>query len=159
MDYVEDAYQMTLLEPDWSIWSPLYVVSMRSDVHIEVDAIQQDEAGDTQFGVMCRLRGLDTFYAFLVASDGYTKIMRVKGDEYELLAEQEQPIRDVTLRVNQLVRIRAECSQTTLRLFTNGRLRLEVQDDAIKYGSVGLIVEGVEPGTSVLFDNFLLTKP
>ena len=47
-----------------------------------------------------------------------------------------------------------------ITLFVNGEQLLQVQDDDLRQGDVGLVAGTVgEPGTDILFDNFSLSEP
>ena len=55
--------------------------------------------------------------------------------------------------------IRADCAGSTLRLYANEVLLLEVVDTSLTYGDVGLVVGTyTEAGTGLIFDNFEVRK-
>ena len=53
---------------------------------VGVDASKLGGPDDNSFGVICRYRDAENFYAFLVSSDGYYGIIKVKDGKYSLLS-------------------------------------------------------------------------
>jgi hypothetical protein len=59
-----------------------------------------------------------------------------------------------------LNRVRADCVGDSLTLYVNGQKVATATDTSLTTGDVGLIAGTYnEPGTDILFDNFVVTKP
>ncbi len=56
--------------------------------------------------------------------------------------------------------LRADCVGSKLRLYVNGQMLMEAEDDAFRNGDVGVIAGAYHlPGVDILFDNFEVKKP
>jgi hypothetical protein len=56
--------------------------------------------------------------------------------------------------------IRADCVGSSLTLHVNGAELAEVQDDTLASGDVGLLAGTFDqPGTELLFDDFVVKRP
>jgi hypothetical protein len=56
--------------------------------------------------------------------------------------------------------IQAECNGSTLRLVVNGQQLAETTDSDFTSGDAGLLAGSFEnPGTDILFDNFIVREP
>lgn len=159
ISYDMDGLRFKIKEANYDYWS---LPGQRfTDVTLGVDARLIDGPTDNDYGLLCRFQNEYNFYAFLISSDGYGGIVKVKdglyqtlnspdGLEYGLIIEQGQT-------VNQ---IRADCVGTRLTLYVNQEKFLEVEDAEFSTGDVGLIAGSYgEPGVDILFDNFYVLKP
>lgn len=158
-EYANNAYRIFVNDPDSAVWSFISTSQSASNVRIEVDAMPQDEAPDTFVGIICRAKNYHLFYALMIADSGYHLIAKYKNHSFETLASGVTEPRKVSLRRNETVRLRVECRQNILAFYVDGNRLLEVQDDELKYGHIGLIVSTQEAGTEVLFDNFIASRP
>lgn len=130
------------------------------DAIIEVEATKAGGPDDNDFGVICRYRDVDNFYFFLVSSDGYYGIGRVVAGEQTLIGD-DQLYPDESIRQGEATNhIRADCIGSSLTLHVNGVELAEVQDDTLASGDVGLLAGTFDqPGTEILFDDFVVRKP
>lgn len=112
------------------------------------------------FGVLCRYQNEANYYAFVIGSDGYYGIYRVLDGEKSLLGQDQLGYDEVINRGNAENEIIVVCQADQLLLVVNNKRLIQVNDTALTYGDVGLIVGNYDkPGTDILFDNFIVTKP
>lgn len=131
-----------------------------SNTRIEVETTKIDGPDDNDFGLICRYRNGDNFYAFLISSDGYYGIARVSDGQYKLLGNDGMQYSEVIEQGNATNRIRGDCAGSTLTLYVNGSMLAEIQDDSFQSGEVGLVAGTYgTPGTAIRFDNFMVSKP
>ena len=157
-EYDDGVYRILVNESNTDIWSK----SGRSfeDAVIEVDAFKVGGVRDNRFGVICRADSDDTFYTFIISSDGYYGIGKVKGEFYELIGSASLLPSEEIEQGSAINRIRAECIGDRLTLFVNGVKIDEVRDSELVTGEVGLIAGTYnEPGTDIRFDNFIVRQP
>jgi len=157
-EYDDGVYRVFVKEANTDIWSK--PGQYFGDTIIEVEAFKVGGERDNRFGVICRATGTDSFYTFIISSDGFFGIGKVEEQNYELLgAEALMPSEDIQ-KGSALNHIRAECIGETLTLYVNGHKIAEVRDSEFAAGDVGLIAGTYDvPGTDIRFDNFIVIKP
>jgi hypothetical protein len=145
-------------ETDFDYWS---VAGQNfSDVQIEVDITRLGGPTDNDFGVVCRYRDEKNFYMFLVSSDGYYGIGKIKDDQHSLIGTDQLQYSAQILPDQTMHHVRADCVGQTLRLFVDGNLLLEAQDSDFSAGDVGVLAGSyATPGVDILFDNFTVKQP
>ena len=157
-DYADGVYRTFVNESNLDIWS----MPGRdfSDVRIEVDALKVGGERDNRFGIICRAVSADSFYTFIVSSDGYYGIGKIKGQDYHLIGmDALQPSQAIRLGTA-LNRLRVDCIGDRLALSVNGLKLVEVQDSEFASGDVGLIAGTYQSaGTDIRFDNFIVYQP
>jgi len=157
-DYADGVYRIFVNEPNLDIWS----MPGRdfTDVRIEVDALKVGGERDNRFGVLCRAVSVDSFYTFIISSDGYFGIGKIKGQDYHLIGmDALQPSSAIRLGTA-LNHLRADCSGDRLALYVNDQKLVEVQDAEFTSGDVGLIAGAYQSaGTDIRFDNFIVYHP
>ena len=157
-DYDDGAYRILVLEPNTDIWARPNLNFM--DVQIEVDALKVGGARNNRFGVICRVMDNDNFYTFLISSDGYYGIGKVKNQQYTLLGMDALQPSGAIEQGTALNHVRADCIGERLSLYINGQLIAEAIDLDFPAGDVGLIAGTYDtPGTDILFDNFTVISP
>ena len=131
-----------------------------ANARIEVDTVKIGGPDNNHFGIVCRYQDIKNYYAFLVTSDGYNGIVKVKDGSYSMLT-------GATLEYNQAIRqgenqnhLRADCNNQSLALWVNNRKSLEAHDPDFTTGGVGL-TDGsyAAAGVDVYFDNFIVFNP
>ena len=156
--YLDGAYRIFVNQPNVDIWSK----PGRSfqDVRVEVDAFKVGGERDNRFGVLCRAIDDDSFYTFIVSSDGYYGIGLIDGQAYQLLGmDALQPSEAINLG-SASNHIRADCVGDTLTLTVNGVQLAQVKDTRFSSGDVGLIAGTYDtPGTDIRFDDFIVYQP
>ena len=55
------------------------------NARIAVEAAQQGGPDNNYFGILCRFKDRDNFYALVISSDGYAGILKVKEGQYQVL--------------------------------------------------------------------------
>jgi hypothetical protein len=158
-DYDQGGYRIQVLKPDTDFWS-LPGLNFEN-VRIEVDVWRLAGPTENDFGVLCRYLDEENFYFFLVGNDGFFVVGKFKNGTQSYLGMDtfgyHQAINKGENAVNKL---RIDCVKENLTLYVNGDFIVEVQDDDFPSGDVGLIAGTFgEPGTDVLFDNFVVRDP
>ncbi|MHB0924607.1 MAG: hypothetical protein ACYC3H_11675 [Bellilinea sp.] len=159
ISYYADGIRFLIKEANYDYWS---LPGQRfTDVTLGVDARLLAGPTDNDFGLLCRFQNEYNFYAFLISSDGYGGIIKVKDGLYQTLNSPDGlefgPMIEQGDAANQ---IRADCIGTRLTLYVNQEKFLDVEDADFSTGDVGLIAGSYnEPGVDILFDNFYVLKP
>ncbi len=157
--YENDGLHFLIKQANFDYWS---LSGQRfSDATIGVDATLRAGPDNNDFGLLCRFQNEYNFYAFLISSDGYGGIVKVKDGLYQILNSSEGLEYGSMIQQGQAVnQLRADCIGSRLTLYVNQEKFLEVDDTDFSAGDVGLIA-GVydEPGAEILFDNFYVLKP
>jgi hypothetical protein len=157
-DYADGSYRITVLETNYDIWAT--AGQSLSDARIEVDATKVGGPDDNDFGVICRLTGTQDFYAFLISSDGYYGIFKSNSEGFAAITGEGMESSSAIHQGETSNRVRADCVGDTLTLFANGTQLQQVTDSELLSGDVGLIAGTFsEPGTEMLFDNFIAYRP
>jgi hypothetical protein len=157
-DYDDGVYRIYVDEPNTDIWAKPGL-NFR-DVRLEVDALKVGGDRDNRFGLICRAVDDSSFYTFVISSDGYYGIGKIKGQEYSLIGMQALQHSDAIQLGSAPNHLRADCVGDTLTLYVNGEKLAQVQDDEFASGDVGLIAGTYsQPGTDIRFDNFVVYKP
>jgi len=130
------------------------------NVVIQADAIKVGGPDDNSYGVLCRMVDEANFYAFIISSDGYAGILRVKEGTYELLNNNSMEFFPEIIQGDAVNQITASCNDTFLSLAINGKIVLQEQDDNFNSGDIGFIAGTFsEPGVEILFDNLVVLQP
>jgi hypothetical protein len=157
-NYADGVYRIFVNEPNLDIWS--MPGKDFQDVRIEVDALKVGGERDNRFGILCRAVRPDSFYTFIVSSDGYYGIGKISGQEYTLIETDSLQPSEAILKGTALNHLRADCIGDTLTLYVNGEMLAEVRDAEFPRGDVGLIAGTYQTaGTDIRFDNFIVHAP
>jgi hypothetical protein len=157
-DYADGVYRIYVEEPNMDIWAKpdLYF----NDVRIEVDAIKVGGDRDNRFGIICRAMDPNSVYTFVISSDGYYGVGKIKGEQYTLIGMDALQRSDAIQQGSTFNHIRVDCIGDRLTLFVNGQQLIQVQDAEFVEGDVGLIAGTYDvPGTDIRFDNFVVYQP
>jgi hypothetical protein len=131
-----------------------------ADTRIEVDTVKIGGPDNNHFGILCRYQDVKNYYAFLVTSDGYNGIVKVKDGNFSMLS-------GATLEYNQAIRqgenqnhLRADCADQSLSLWVNNQKSLKALDPDFSSGGIGLTTGSYAiGGVDVYFDNFIVFNP
>lgn len=157
-NYADGMYRIFVNRPNMDIWARPSLSF--KNVSVEVDALKVAGDRNNRFGVLCRLTQSDSFYAFVISSDGYYGIAKIKGQDYQLLGMDAMQPSDLILQGAALNHIRADCVDDVLTFYINGKKAGEAKDSEFQTGDVGLIAGSYETaGTDILFDSFSVKKP
>jgi len=154
-NYADGVYRIYVDEPNLDIWAKPNLKF--NDVRIEVDALKVGGDRDNRFGIICRAIEPESFYTFIISSDGYYGVGKIKGQQYSLIGMDTLQKSDAIKLGSALNHIRADCVGDELILYVNGQKLIKVQDGEYSEGDVGLIAGTYEiPGTDIRFDNFIV---
>jgi len=158
IDYSNGALRIYVNRAQYDYWS--VAGKNYEDVHLESDIVKGDGPDDNDYGLICRYRDQDNFYAFVISSDGYAGIIKVKDGAYQVLSGESLQYVEAVRRGNDRNRLQAICAGTVLKFSVNGILLFEVTDADFTSGDVGVIAGAYDtPGVEILFDNFAVLKP
>jgi hypothetical protein len=126
----------------------------------EVDAIKLNGPDNNHFGLICRYQNRDNFYAFLISSDGYSGVVKMKDGKMSILGDGSMEYNQSIHQGQLLNHLRAGCIGPILILLVNDEKLLVRQDGDFSSGDIGLIAGSYEkPGVDIFFDNFAVYKP
>jgi hypothetical protein len=157
VSYADGALRFVVNDTQYDYWSR--PGKRFSDVRIAVEARLVDGPSDNDYGIICRYKDQNNFYAFLISSDGYSGILKVKDGSYTLISGDTMTFHDEIRKGNSINYLGADCSGSSLNLYANGSQLASVQDTDFPSGEVGLLVGSYnQPGVEIRFDNFVVTK-
>lgn len=150
--YTDGEYTIQVLPDNYYAWSN----PGRSfgDVVISVDARAIQSTGTGDFGLICRYRDEENFYALEISEDGYFAIWKAEEGEFYDLVEWTY-----SSRIPQTtdVRVAASCTGDLLVLSVDDIILAEVRDNAHLDGDVGLIAGTWDEGDLIMaFDNYVV---
>ena len=158
-DYADGGYVISVTAPGQILWAN--PGQAFKDVSVEVETVWLDGGDDNNLGIICRYQDIENFYALVISSDGYYGIRRALNgnDKISFFGDEGMEESDV-INMNGHNQLRADCIGNTLSLYANGELLMQVEDDALAYGDVGLIVGTFSAeNTEILFKNFVVYLP
>ena len=157
-DYVEEAYQIEVMEPNILAWATPGLAFEDSTIMIE--ATRTQGSADNAFGLICRYQDPDNFYFFLISSDGFAGIGRRLEGQRQLLSDEHMLPAGAILPGFEPNLILVRCVGGRLELHVNGQFVAAVEDDTWSTGDVGLIAGSYERGGVLIrFDNFSVQQP
>jgi hypothetical protein len=158
IEYADGVYRILVNEPNLDIWS--IPNEEFGNVRIEVDALKVGGDRDNRFGLICRANDQNNFYTFVISSDGYFGVGKIKDNSYQLIGMDALLRSDAIKLGSELNHIRADCIGKSLTLYVNGERLIEVEDLDFAVGKVGLIAGTYDiPGTDIRFDNLVVYGP
>jgi hypothetical protein len=133
-----------------------------SGVAIEVDGTRLSGSEDSFFGVVCSFSNEgDNYYAMVIGDNGFYGMGLMEDGEYEFVETGVDE--DGMIRRGQGVtnRIRGVCNDDHFLVYANGELMLDVWDDTLENGIIGLVVGNQHTGsrTEFRFNDFVITWP
>ncbi len=127
------------------------------DVIVSVQLRQVDGTQDNWMGVLCRQVDAENYYLFAISADGYYLMLKVRNGVQEALAG---PTYTTLIHPGRRRnRLTVRCEGGSLQMSVNERFLVNRSDDDLASGSVALFADGMRGGTTVAFDDFLLTRP
>ncbi len=131
------------------------------DVQIEVDATKQGGPDENDFGIICRHQDEQNMYFFVVSSDGYYGIGKLKDGQEMLIGMDKFGFDNEAIKPGQATNhLRVDCIGSKLTLYVNDKMLAEVEDSDFPIGDVGLLAGSYDtPGVDILFDNFVVKEP
>lgn len=159
-DYTNDGYQIRVETANMDVWANPEGQTF-TDVRVEVQA-QKVTGGidNNDYGVICRYKDESNFYFFIISSDGYYGIGKVKDGNQELIGMENMLPSDVINQGDATNDIRGDCVGNTLTLYINSQQIDSQTDSDFTEGNIGLMAGTFdETPTDILFDNFKVLKP
>ncbi|MEN4013573.1 MAG: hypothetical protein AB1453_03670 [Chloroflexota bacterium] len=159
ISYLEGSLAFVVNQANYDYWS---LAGRRyTDVILAVEARLVSGSTDNDFGLICRFQDEYNFYAFLISSDGYGGIVKIKDGLYQILSNPEGlEFGKMIAQGDAVNQIRADCNGSRLTLYVNQQKFAEVEDADFTIGDVGLMAGAYQsPGVEVRFDNFFVIKP
>jgi len=157
-DYVDGSYQININDTNFYGWANPGKIF--SDARIITNAKLVEGDTESEYGIICRYRDVNNFYAGLISADGFYAIIKNKNGKFELIGMsymQDSPKINQGLSSNKL---QFDCVGDTLTLYANDEILAEVKDSDFANGDVGLIASTYQsPGAIILFDDFTVYRP
>jgi hypothetical protein len=158
MGYDGGALRMLVLAANYDLWS--HPGQVFHDVRVEVDVTRLEGPLENRFGLVCRYRDGRDFYFFIISSDGYYAIGKVRQGERALLGQAMMAYSPVIVPGMGPNHLRFDCIGKSLTGYVNGQTVAATQDADLAGGDVGLLAGSFNtPGVDVAFDNFVVQKP
>ena len=158
VQYVDGALQVKVIATNMKVYSGPNATTYQN-VHIEVDALNTGSDPKSAFGILCNQQVInDKFYfAYITPSGEYgiVKAMFIDND-----VELTSGTSDLIPQNAPSYRIGLDCaSNGALTLYVNGQMITSASDTEYSGGTIGVIAWSgdVDSGTTVSFDNFLVT--
>lgn len=155
--YENGGFRLKTSVPDYQFWS---VPGLNfKDVQVYVQAIKLGGTDNNLFGIICRYQDPGNFYAFLIGSDGYYGIFEMQEGQLGLIDQVHMDFDKGINRGESSNEIMVICDGEDLALIVNDQHMLQVQDDTLEFGDVGLLAGSLRSGgVDVIFDNFIVLK-
>jgi hypothetical protein len=157
-DYTDGQFRILVNEPNYDYWSNPKLSF--KNARIEVDATRQAGPDINRFGLICRYQDEQNYYFFIVSSDGYYGVGKVKENHLSLIGMSEMQPSNAVQMGTTMNHLRADCIGDQLFFYVNGRLLTQVSDSDFASGDVGILAGTFDQsGVDVVFDNFVVVKP
>jgi hypothetical protein len=158
ISYQFEGLRFNINRPNYDYWST--PAMDYKNVRISVLSAKLGGPDDNRFGVICRMNEHKNFYAFLISSDGYAGILKVRDGNYSILSSEQMQFFDVIRQGEYRNDIEAGCVGALLTLSVNGEKILEAVDHEYVSGKVGLLAgSGDIAGVDIFFDDFVVRNP
>ena len=158
LGYTDGTYRMLVQSPGFDLWA----VSRQAYGDVQIEAVATRLAGplSNRFGLICRFQDSKNFYIFIISSDGYYAIGKIKNGIASLLGQELMASSSLIQQGNASNRLRFACIGNTLKGMVNDQVIAITSDADFSGGDAGLITGAFdESGVEVIFDNFVVFKP
>jgi len=158
ISYQPDGYHILVTRTGDALWAS--TLRQDQDLSIHVDATPVTEGDLSYYGLVCRIQEDQSFYYFVVRSNGEYTIGKHQNDSFPSFFSDGWRRSDAIHPGTQTNQLRADCMGSTLRFYVNDVLLGEATDPNFVSGLNGLIVAALDPqGFEVVFNNFQITAP
>lgn len=158
-EYTPDGlFHIRVDAPGYNFWStPGLNVT---NVIMEVDSLKLSGPEINRIGLVCRYQNPQNYYFFIISTDGYYGVGKVRDGVSTLLAQTQMERNGAVLSGAAINHLRGECVGNTLIFYVNQKPLAIVDDPDFTQGDVGLLVGAFDDaGVDVYFDNFIVTRP
>ena len=160
--YQNGSYRIFISSVDWFSWVVNPSAAVYGDIRVEADAQKLSGPDANEYGVVCRVDyEASSLYAGVVTSDGqYAVYKSINEGPLELVGMAAMGFSQAVKTGETTNHIRFDCIGNTLTLFANDTQLVQVTDDTLASGEVGLYSGTFDPGgTEIFFDNFVVYQP
>ena len=128
------------------------------NIEMTVDVAKDHGSTDNLIGFVCRHQDDQNYYGFLISSDGYYGIIKMKQGKSQLLSADNLQYSEVINQANEPNHLIAICDKEKLSFFVNSEELISVIDRDLTFGGNGLLIGSFEEPNDLVvsFDNFLL---
>jgi len=156
--YQFEGLRFLINNPNYDYWSA--PANSYKDVRVSVVSSKLGGPDDNEYGIICRLNDKNNYYGFLIGSDGYAGIVKVKGGDVSLLTSDEMQFFEVIRLGEARNDLEAVCTGPRLTFSINGEFVLETEDDEYPSGRAGLMISSRNfAGVDIFFDDFTVRNP
>lgn len=158
IQYDGDALRMLIKKPGTELLSTPNLNIKNSTISVNTQVMGGPQ--NNLYGLVCGYKDNANYYSFLISSDGYYGIVKtIDGKRLMLGADSFTPS-DLIQKGQGKNHLRADCIGKKLSFYVNWEKLAEVMDIDLSSGDVGLITGTMsEPGSDVIFDNFIVIDP
>jgi hypothetical protein len=158
LGYADGAYQMLVQSANYDLRA--VTGHTYGNVQIEVDATRLAGPVNNRFGLICHFQDMNNFYVFIISSDGYYAIGKIKNGTSSLLGQEKMAYSGFINQGDSANHLRFDCIGNTLMGYVNYQAIAITTDADFSHGDAGLITGAFdETGVEVSYDNFVVTKP
>jgi len=158
MGYINSAYHISVKSTGYELWS--FSGHAYVDARVEADATRLAGPVQNLFGLICRARDNDNYYFFVISSDGYYAIGKIKANQLTLIGQKMMSYSPDILTGNGPNHLRFDCVGQTLTGYVNGQAVAITNDADFPDGDAGLLAGSIDTaGVDISFDNFVVIKP
>ncbi len=155
--YAKGGFRLASTASNYQFWSVPGLNFIDTQIHVR--AMKLDGSEDNLYGILCRYQDAGNFYALVIGSDGYYGIYKMFEGNLALIDQVHMDFSEVINRGDEPNDLTAICKGNQLLLIVNDTRLVQVQDDSLRYGDVGVIAGNfAEPGVDILFDDFIVIK-
>ena len=158
LGYANGAYRVLVQSTGYSLWA----VSGQSygDASVQADAARLAGPVSNRFGLICRYQDANNFYMFIISSDGYYAIGKIRNGKASLPGQAMMTYSSFIKQNGAAAHLRFDCVGNTLTGAVNGQPIVLIHDADLADGEAGLIAGTFdEGGADIAFDNFVVYKP
>jgi hypothetical protein len=158
MGYLNGAYHIAIQTSGYELWA--FSGHAYEDARVEADATRLTGPEQNLFGVICRARDNDNYYFFVISSDGYYAIGKIKDNHLSLVGQKMMLYSPNIVQGSGPNHLRFDCVGQTLSGYVNGQAVAMAKDADFSDGDAGLLAGSLDTaGVDISFDNFVVTKP
>jgi hypothetical protein len=167
--YEDDRYGFRYSEEGYHIYNNIsmgLIWSIREfdyeGIALEVDGTRLEGPEDSYFGVVCKFSDEgDNYYALVIADNGFYGFGIMENGEYEFMDTGFDENGAIKRGQGETNRIRGVCNGNHFLIYANNELLLDVWEDKLEEGIIGLVVgnQRSDSGAEFRFNDFAITWP